>query len=295
MIYGSVCSGIGAPEVAWTRLGWHCAFLAEIEPFPRAVLAHRFPRVPLRRDFRAIRPGQHEAIDLLVAGTPCQSFSVGSTRRGIADARGSLALGFMGLADRLGARWILWENVPGVLSSRGGRDFGAIVGALAEGGYGYAWRVLDARYFGCACPRARLYLVGYRGDWRPCMAALFEPGSLQGNAAPVGAEKPGNGAPVLTAHGGMALDDRTACIVDGDGIRLSTPREWKRALGFPDDWTAVPWRGRSAADAPRYRAIGNAMAVPVVRWIGERIAMADAPSCRPCLTESADPSISAIK
>ena len=148
MRFGSVCSGIEAASVAWHPLGWRASFLSEIEAFPRAVLSHHYPEVPLHGDFTTIRGGEYEPIDLLVGGTPCQSFSVGGLRGGLGDQRGNLALQYFRLADRLRPRWLVWENVPGVLSSHKGRDFGSILGAMVELGYGFAWRVLDAEFFG---------------------------------------------------------------------------------------------------------------------------------------------------
>src|SRR6056297_1485134 len=119
MRYGSVCSGIEAASVAWHSLGWKPAFFSEIEAFPRAVLSHRWPSVPLHGDFTTIGD-EYGAIDLLVGGTPCQSFSVAGLRGGMGDDRGNLALEYLKLADRLRPRWLVWENVPGVLSSNGG-------------------------------------------------------------------------------------------------------------------------------------------------------------------------------
>jgi DNA (cytosine-5)-methyltransferase 1 len=124
------------------------------------------------------------AIDLLVGGTPCQSFSVAGLRKGLADPRGNLALVYLGIADLFKPKWIVWENVPGVLSSGGGRDFGSFLGALAQLGYGFAYRVLDAQWFGVAQRRRRVFVVGYLGDWRPAAAVLFERQSLSGHPKP---------------------------------------------------------------------------------------------------------------
>lgn len=148
MIYGSVCSGIEAATAAWHPLGWKPAFFSEIEPFPRAVLSHHYPDTPLHGDFTTIGADEYGPIDLLVGGTPCQSFSIAGLRGGLDDDRGNLALEFLRLADRKRPRWLVWENVPGVLSSNGGRDFGAILGGMVELGYGFAYRVLDAQHFG---------------------------------------------------------------------------------------------------------------------------------------------------
>lgn len=140
MKYLSVCSGIEAASVAWHPLGWEPIGFAEIEPFPSAVLAHRFPNVPNHGDMTkykewGIEPG---TIDLLVGGTPCQSFSVAGLRRGLADPRGNLMLTFGAIADHLRPTWIVFENVPGLLSQDGGRAFGTFLGMLGELGYGFA-------------------------------------------------------------------------------------------------------------------------------------------------------------
>ena len=184
MIYGSVCSGIEAATAAWHSLGWKASFFSEIEAFPRSVLAHHYPETPLHGDFTTIKAGEYEPIDLLVGGTPCQSFSVAGLRGGLDDDRGNLALEYLRLADRLRPRWLVWENVPGVLSSNGGRDFGAILGGMGELGYGVAYRVLDAQFFGVAQRRRRVFVVGYLGDWRRAAAVLFERHSLSGHPAP---------------------------------------------------------------------------------------------------------------
>jgi len=184
MRYLSVCSGIEAATVAWHPLGWTAAGFAEIDRFPSAVLAHHYPAVRNFGDFTTIEETDVGAINLLVGGTPCQSFSVAGLRGGLGDDRGNLALEFCRLALRARPRWLVWENVPGVLSSAGGRDFGSILGALAECGYGFAYRVLDAQYFGLAQRRKRVFVVGYLGDWRRAAAVLFERHSLSGHSAP---------------------------------------------------------------------------------------------------------------
>lgn len=345
MRYLSVCSGIEAATVAWKHMGWAAAAFSEIENFPRAVLSHHYPNVPLHGDFTTLGADDYGPIDLLVGGTPCQSFSVAGLRKGLDDDRGNLSLEYLRLADRKRPRWLVWENVPGVLSSGGGRDFGSFLGALDELGYGFAWRVLDAQYFGVAQRRRRVFLVGHAGDWRCAGAVLFERHCLQGHSAPrrkkgqgtadnVEAGPRGGGwpaevAPTLDTYYGdkMGLEDqhvfnqrggkfvptrpgsrhsagdtlavalqgggRTSQGSQGSGwkaecsftlnttdehgvaagttVRRLTPRECERLQGFPDDYTLVPFRGKPAADGPRYKALGNSMAVPVMRWIGERI------------------------
>jgi DNA (cytosine-5)-methyltransferase 1 len=392
MRYGSVCSGIEAATAAWHPLGWEPAFFSEIEAFPRAVLAHHYPAVPLHGDFTTIKGDEYGPVDLLVGGTPCQSFSVAGLRGGLDDERGNLALGYLKLADRLRPKWLVWENVPGVLSSNGGRDFGSILGGMVELGYGLAYRVLDAQFFGVPQRRRRVFVVGHLGDWRSAAAVLFERHSLQGHSPP--RREAGKGiavCPTLRAGGNSTGGDRppgtdvdtadslivARCVTasqqrldwetetfvthtlraegfdaseDGAGrripivplqsvqavrdkkqngigigapgdqmftltgrdqhavafdlaqitsatnrtraepelpastlskgsrmhvassaVRRLTPRECERLQGFPDDYTLIPYRGKPAADGPRYKALGNSMAVPVMSWIGQRI------------------------
>ena len=182
MRYLSVCSGMEAASVAWHPLGWTPVGFSEIEPFPCAILKHRFPNTPNHGSLTEYQswPLEPGAIDLLVGGTPCQSFSVAGLRKGLTDPRGNLALTFLGLADKLKPRWIVWENVPGVLSSNGGRDFGSFVGALGQLGYGWAMRILDAQHFGVPQRRRRVFVVACLGDWRAAAEVLSLREGLRG-------------------------------------------------------------------------------------------------------------------
>jgi len=206
MKYGSVCSGIEAASVAWESLGWEAQWFSEIEKFPSAVLAHRFPTVPNLGDMTEIQNSEDfngKAIDILVGGTPCQSFSIAGLRKGVDDNRGKLMFTFCEIAARKRPKWVIWENVPGVLSSNKGEDFASFLGLLTgreihspvggwknsgviEGigsAYGVAWTVLDAQYFGVAQRRRRVFAVAYIGDWRPAAAVLFESYRLSGNSS----------------------------------------------------------------------------------------------------------------
>jgi len=184
MKYLSVCSGIEAATVAWHPLGWTPVAFSEIEPFPSSVLAHHYPSVPNLGDMTKFKDWNIDAIDLLVGGTPCQSFSVAGLRKGLDDPRGNLMLTFGAIAAKYRPKWLVWENVPGVLSSNGGRDFGAFLGMLGELWYGFAYRVLDAQYFGVPQRRRRVFVVGCLGDWRSAAAVLFERHSVSGHPAP---------------------------------------------------------------------------------------------------------------
>lgn len=393
MKFGSVCSGIEAASQAWNVLGWEAAFFSEIEPFPCAVLAHHHPHVPNHGDMTKFAEWPDHAIDLLVGGTPCQSFSVAGLRAGLADPRGNLMLTYLAIAARYRPRWLVWENVPGVLSSWSGdqppsdleegqewasderSDFGSLLAGFQELGYGFAFRVLDAQYcrahgYEYAVPqrRRRVFVVGYLGDWRRAAAVLFDGASLRGDPAPdreAGKEVAGTpGAssglrggmppadtassrclepsdpisktlmakhtrhdpdlesyvtegpiafeanmslqqpdtsgvhPTLTrrTHASVAYDLRgreggaqfegphdTANIRAASGgssrsyvaeawaVRRLMPVECERLQGFPDGHTLVPYRGKPAADGPRYKALGNSMAVNVMRVLGTRI------------------------
>lgn len=408
MRYASVCDGIGAAHVAWQPLGWECAWTSEIEPFPAAVVDHHW-KLKNVGDITKLTEEQlhHEGpISLLVGGTPCQSFSVAGLRKGLEDPRGNLALRFTQLVGVLLPTWVVWENVPGVLSSGGGRDFGTFLGALAELRYGFAYRILDAQWFGVAQRRRRVFVVAHARDWRRAAAVLFERESVFGNPPSRGKAWEGvarSNAASLTSSGrgvwrggdqansehccdhagtlncdkgqqggilfepqaiysnesrcenippaGLSpplkigsssggnppavaftkskraqsvTDDETwvpghvsptmSCFNQGDtrattvvafkesqsgcragsvhsdtshqgigvmmpmSVRRLTPMECERLQGFPDRYTLVTYRGKPAADGPRYKALGNSMAVPVMRWIGERIASLDSVS-----------------
>ena len=378
MRYLSVCSGIEAATVAWHHMGWEPAAFSEIEPFPSAVLAHHYPTVQNMGDMTNYKEWNIGTIDLLVGGTPCQSFSVAGLRKGLDDPRGNLALVYLGIADHFRPRWIVWENVPGVLSSNGGRDFGSFLGALAQLGYGFAYRVLDAQWFGVAQRRRRVFVVGCLGNWRPAAAVLFERTSLRRDSPPsreageetsrcltrgtsqrydaesetmipvgvpevmsnllsstTGISRPGKAAtehetyipmspiplnsmtfgrenekntrqcrgigdpgdptPTLSkthshavaqpiAFGVAEKQDIGHCLRSGASradkhesttyvaqqmaVRRLTPTECERLQGFPDNYTNIK---ENCPDGPRYKALGNSMAVPVMRWIGERI------------------------
>ena len=185
MRYGSVCSGVEAATVAWEPLGWEPQWFSEIEKFPSAVLAHHYPNIQNYGDMTKFKEWPNDrSIELLVGGTPCQSFSVAGLRKGLADPRGNLMLTYLAIAAQHRPRWLVWENVPGVLSSNRGRDFGTFIGALGKLGYGFAYRVLDAQYFGVAQRRRRVFVVGHSGDWKRAAAVLFERESLSGHPAP---------------------------------------------------------------------------------------------------------------
>jgi DNA (cytosine-5)-methyltransferase 1 len=345
-----------------------------------------------------------DSIGLLVGGTPCQSFSVAGLRKGLEDPRGNLALSYVGILDHFRPKWFVWENVPGVLSSNGGRDFGSFLGALVKIGYGWSYRVLDAQYFGVPQRRRRVFVVGCLGDWESAAKVLFESDCLsgdnkkskakreatatysergvayggtdgecadtvtskwaKGSGGPSGNEcglfvahkvyethpadsrvkemgevcqtvtsrwgTGGGNVPLVQAyslredakannfsatplqvtpalqamqpsvqshHAQTFVVDRAAfnqganalyeprieesevmptlvskgphAVMNHMAVRRLTPRECERLQGFPDGYTNIK---TNCPDGPRYKALGNSMAVPVMKWIGQRIA-----------------------
>jgi len=418
MQFGSVCSGIEAASVALNPLGMHAAWLAEIDAFPSAVLAHHYPDTPNIGDMallpELIRSGTVTAPEMLCGGTPCQAFSMAGNRQSLDDDRGNLSLIFCEVANAIDdvrrARRekpaiILWENVPGVLSTHD-NAFGHFLAGLAGESEALvsprnkwanaglvigpvrsiAWRILDAQYFGLAQRRKRVFLVSSARDDIDIGQILFEFGSVQKHHRPIREIRKadsetsqrstdgqssagmtysisGNGvhtgklgkapgyeeelSPAITlkhhpsvafkvrgkdtytgenggrivntnifgGHGMIVSEEKTFTIAStqdqyiahdhtiwqkigfdpmrvqtddiapaltshmgtGGGnvpmvdIRRLTPRECERLQGFPDDYTLIPFKGKMASDAPRYKALGNSWPVPVVQWIGKRI------------------------
>lgn len=473
MKFGTFCSGIGAPEVAWGRLGWTPVFFSEIKPFPSAVLETHWPNVPNLGDMNFAHEKKQfrkSTVDLICAGTPCQSFSLAGLRAGMADPRGNLALQFLRLLDAKRPRWMVWENVPGVLSSWSDapdcptvdgigpehgaiieqtNDFETFIAGLVAIGYGVAWRILDAQGFGVPQRRQRVFVVGHYGSWQRAAAVLLDSDSLsrhptqgrqagqvftagalrstdggsdvdhaaanhivrtmtakwaKGTGGPSGDEcqnlvvgalsgqvkggvgneseslvysltgdvahtltgvghdaseggsgrgvpivfnmrgreggnmpevqadglaslraasggstnsfvafnhkasdgqsmNPGPIAPTLDVgkkdglvvfdmRNGLESDEVTTTILAGApghgwssntlphtktpaGVRRLTPMECERLQGFPDGHTDIIYRKKPAKDSPRYEALGNSMAVPVLFWLGQRIQMVE--------------------
>jgi len=236
MKYLSVCSGIEAASKAWEPIGWEPVAFSEIEPFPSAVLKHHWPKVQNLGDMT-----QHEqwnipsgTVDLLVGGTPCQSFSVAGLRQGLKDPRGNLMLTYLAIAERLKPRWLVWENVPGVLSSNGGKDFGSFLGALGELGYEWAYRVLDAQWFGVAQRRRRVFVVAHLGEGNLAAKVLFESESVRRDTAPS-----------REARQGVASDVKAGV---GGGDKIDAFR--MQAFGeYANDGTASAMKARDYKDA----------------------------------------------
>jgi DNA (cytosine-5)-methyltransferase 1 len=255
MKYLSVCSGIEAASKAWEPIGWEPVAFSEIEPFPSAVLKHHWPKVQNLGDMT-----QHEqwnipsgTIDLLVGGTPCQSFSVAGLRQGLKDPRGNLMLTYLAIAERLKPRWLVWENVPGVLSSNGGKDFGSFLGALGELGYEWAYRVLDAQWFGVAQRRRRVFVVAHLGEGSLAAKVLFESESVRRNPAPSRETRQGvatNVAPSLTASNDPSRSPQSSEVTQQVNAVLEATTYRMQAFGeYSDDGTASAMKARDYKDA----------------------------------------------
>jgi DNA (cytosine-5)-methyltransferase 1 len=248
----SVCSGIEAASVAWQPLGWKAVAFSEIEPFPCAVLAHHYPDTPNWGDMTKFKEWPDVSIDLLCGGTPCQSFSIAGLRKGLDDPRGNLMLTFGAIAAKYRPQWLVWENVSGVLSSNGGADFGAFLGMLGQLGYGFAYRVLDAQYFGVAQRRRRVFVVGCFGDWRSAAAVLFERHSLQGHPAPsrqAGQRPTGTLSARTEGGGGLGTDFEL-----GGGL---VPESARHPLAAGMHAPAIAFQERGRADGPNLEIGGE--------------------------------------
>ena len=192
--YISLFSGIEAASCAWRDLPLTPVAFSEIEKFPCNVLAKHYPDVPNLGDITQIKLSQLEAlghVDMIVGGSPCQGFSVAGYQKGLADVRSKLAINYISIIRTVLPKWLLWENVPGVLSSGRGLDFKFFITKLANIGYCLAWRVLDAKYFGVPQRRRRIFLVGYLGEQQspPPVKILFECESMSGNTSQSGYKK----------------------------------------------------------------------------------------------------------
>lgn len=356
MRFGSLFAGMGGGDKGLEDAGMECAAQVEADPACNKVLAKHWPHVPRLGRIEGVRGGDIGAVDLLIGGFPCQDLSVAGRRAGLAGERSGLFFQFARLIEECAPRWVVIENVPGLLSSARGRDMAIILGTLAKLRYGWAYRVLDAQYFGVPQRRRRVFIVGCLGDPARAAAVLFEPESLFGNPPPRDREGEGTsysltsrapggrlereatyviqdasmprakkqnglgiteGGPMYSldghgAHGiaqplragrqysdmgdgqanvipvamnfhenlsGNVTIDGTAKalrsgasksyqgIQQGLAVRRLTPLECLRLQGFPDDW----FDGLELSDSQKYRMCGNAMAVPVVAWIGRRI------------------------
>ena len=286
----SCFSGIEAASVAFEPLGFKTVGLSEVDPFCCELLKQKIPGTLNFGDIKKHREWKlPRSIDLVCGGPPCQSWSIGGLRKGMEDPRGNLSLTYLSFLDRVRPRWVLIENVLGLLSSNNGQDFGTILGGLAQLRYGFAYAVLDAQHFGVPQRRRRVFIVGHSGgDWQRAGAVLFNSESVFGNLEESRKKRrelkrKAERSPQDGITGAICADTHPGCysgqdayqnrLIPEDKVRRLTPVECERLLGFPDNWTRIAYRNKPpelCPDGPRYKAIGNSWAVPVERWIGER-------------------------
>lgn len=335
--FGSVCSGIEASQLAFSPFGFQQLWSSEIAEFPSKVLNCHYPEIPNLGDMTGlpelILKGEVQAPDLFCGGTPCQAFSLAGWKNGLADKRGQLTITFIEIANAIdeirkkenkSSSIILWENVEGVLNDKtnafgnfiaglAGFDDEIKIGKWSKSGYlegpnrNVAWRVIDAKYFGLAQQRKRLYVLAGGKDFRPDQV-LFEFDNkhtvkhLKNNKQDNSSNEPLNlFSQSIPSHkktdnkifykgktkfeifreytdclysaygtkwnGNAAAYNGSLYIAQDDRIRRFTPLECERLMGFPDNYTLV--NGNS--DTNRFQAIGNSWAVPVVKWIGSQI------------------------
>lgn len=268
MKYLSVCSGIEAASKAWEPIGWEPVAFSEIEPFPSAVLKHHWPEVPNLGDMSKYEQWniQSGSVDLLVGGTPCQAFSVAGVRGGLDDPRGGLTLTFVKMADHFNPKWVVWENVPGVLSSKD-NAFGCFLGALSGEGcelkptgdkwtdagcvYGskrtIAWRCLDAQYFGLAQRRKRVFVVACPRDQGDPSEILLEFEGLRRDTAP----SRGSGKETSSDVAGCLRSGGQGGVPSSRGEHLVTTEAFRmQAFGeYSNDDTASTIKARDYKDA----------------------------------------------
>lgn len=337
MRFLSLFSGIGGFDLGFERAGMTCDTVCEIDASAQEILRRHFPHARLVDDVRKAGENTHDkkSIDLICGGFPCQDVSIAGRRAGLAGERSRLWFEFARVIDELEPQWVVIENVPGLLSSNRGRDFAVIVRWLAQRGYGVAWRILDAQYFGVAQRRRRVFVVASFGDGRAAKI-LFESesgawdtppsreagkevafslraspshsgdkgdGGINTTLIPVAfgwnksasqtlrwsssatdalQASPSSNPAIVMAHGQanaeIMISRSPSLTVNHEapimfapndnrmiGVRRLTPLECERLQGFPDNWTA------GLSDTARYRLLGNAVAVPVAKWIGRRI------------------------
>jgi DNA (cytosine-5)-methyltransferase 1 len=310
MKYFSVCSGIEAATVAWSPLGWECEGLCDFASFPQKVLSHHYPNTPLFSDLTKLNDyAVYKTInfDLLVGGTPCQSFSDAGLNKGMDDIRGQLSLKYGEILKEKRPRWFIWENVEGVfkgkhrkalceiISSFTGTNFKAEdldkQGVVQGEEYSIAYRVFDSQYFGVPQRRKRIFIVGYRGNnWKIPFSVLFEEGCFE-SVEEKNRIKRDEYTQNILGHiklAGTVTKSYAQTLVDGFGkmstsnywidkksIRVFTERELERLQGFPDGYLDFEVAGKKPSYSSVKGAIGNSMTVNVMYWIGQRINFID--------------------
>lgn len=309
MIVGSTFSGVGGLDLGLERAGMSIKWQAESDEWCRRVLARHWPDTYIYEDVSRIYSGQEReggqprirggdftdangsdlgqqpspnGIDLLCGGFPCQDLSIAGKKEGLSGERSKLFFEYARIADELKPKWLLLENVTGLLSASKGRDYAILLATLAEIGYSVSWRVADARYFGVPQRRRRVFIVGYFGDDGSRAALSLGAGgegdikagacSWQKAAARArsGTEEAGQLASTLqtTCHD-WSRSDNFNIVNQESELRRLTPVECERLMSWPDNWTAID--GDKTPLSRRYKACGNGVVSNVAEWIGRRI------------------------
>jgi DNA (cytosine-5)-methyltransferase 1 len=294
----SLFSGIGGFDLGFQRAGFEIVFQCEIDAFCQSVLKQHWRSVPKTRDIKELRGADIPSSDIWIAGFPCQDVSLArmGKRAGLKGSKSGLFHEFARLVGEGRPRLFVIENVSGLLSSHRGRDFGIVLGTMAELGYSLGWRLLDSKNFGVPQSRNRVFIVGCDRDWGCAPQILFEPERSQGmpaksrtnGAKPLSPfarviEHPGRKKPVTKAiayclyaesarHTGTDWSRNYVCYPEDGEVRRLTPAECEGVMAFPPNWTnlLVGLEGE-ALDTARYHALGNAVTPPVAEWIANRV------------------------
>lgn len=303
MTFGSLFAGIGGFDLGFERAGLTCAWQVEISEPCRRVLKKHWPSAVGLKDVREASGGNLSRVDVVCGGFPCQDLSLAGNRAGFGGKRSVLFFEMVRIIHELQPQFVVWENVPGLLTSDRGRDFARVLRALGDIGYFGAWRVLDSQWFGLPQQRARVFGIfancgsseawqcaaeilavtdNSEGDDSPgrreedkhstrasvCAGAAGRPVIFERRIARCGRGQPSEIAHALRGYEAGETSDARPMVLDGDVIRRLTPVEWLRLQGFPDYWLDV---APAISDAAQYQMAGNAVSVPVSRWIGRRL------------------------
>jgi DNA (cytosine-5)-methyltransferase 1 len=294
----SFFSGIGGLDLGLERAGFGVKFQCEIKPFCRDILRQHWPALPIEADIRKLDGTTIPKVDIWAAGFPCQDLSLArmGPRSGLGGSQSGLFHDFMRLAGECLPRAIVLENVHGLLSSHGGRDFAIVLKALDELGYGVAWRVLNSKDFGVPQQRRRVYIVAMHRDERSAGEVLFEPKCGDWNSKKSGSNETKPASVFQTILGdiskGPLVKSVAHCIYAESArhtgtdwsrnyvwypegkVRRFTPNEVERVQGFPEEWTkpiGYDDRQSDRIDSLRYHAVGNSVTPAVAEWVGRRL------------------------
>lgn len=292
MKVASFFSGIGGIDLGLEKAGMNVAFQCEILTFGQSILKKHWPNTPLSSDITKVTAEEIPDVDVFAGGFPCQDLSLANQgkRKGLEGARSGLFFKYAELIREKRPRWVFIENVPGLLNSAKGADFGVVISTLDELGYGVSWRVLDAKYFGTPQRRRRTYIVASRGTIGAA-EVLFEPGTnplldsksvRSRNFVASGNDESVPGSNLFSIqHAGIGR--RASAGPQGKGYRNDGETYTLDSRGSSDAvcQTNAPFGVRAASglsaglDSNRFRAIGNAVCVSVIEWIASRIVEMD--------------------